>query len=229
MTTAPTATQIDTTQSIAPGSHVVGDHLGASVDIYGCNAVVNLSVGSVILVGAGTIDAKIQESDDDTVFTDWSGGAFDQVSGDSDYTVYELAYTGSKRYIRTVATVSVGACDFSTEIIRLTVAAATTSVGTFAQQILDDLDVFINSDEFAVVATYTPTSGSATTFSVLFDRDALSDMGMIANRYTCEAKTSDVLSAVPGETMQIAGVTYKIKEPPHHTATGTSILELSID
>lgn len=229
MTTAPTSTQIDTTQSIPPGAHVVGEHIGTSVDIQGCNAVVNLSVGSVVLVGAGTIDTKIQESDDNTTFTDWAGGAFDQVSGDSDFAVYELAYTGSKRYIRTVATVLVASCDFSIDILRMTVAAAGSSSTTFAQQLLDDLDVFINSDEFAVMATYTPTSGPATTFSVLFDREAMSDMGMIANRYYCEAKTSDVLTAAPDETLQISGVTYKIKEPPQHTATGTTILELSID
>lgn len=229
MATAPTSEQIDTTQSIAPGSHAIGDHVGSSVDIQGCNAVVNMSVGSVVLVGAGTIDAKIQESDDDTVFTDWSGGAFDQVSGDSDFAVYELAYGGSKRYVRVVATVAVGTCDFSASIIRMTAPAAGGSSGTFAQQLLDDLDVFLNADEFAVSATYTPSGGAASVISVLFDKEAAPEFGMIAHRYYCEVKTSDVLTAAPDDTLVIAGVTYKIKEPPHHTATGTSILELSID
>ena len=78
-------------------------------------------------------------------------------------------------------------------------------------------------------ATITPESPVPVTIKVIYNKeyDALSNVGGF--RYLCLAKTADVLSAKPGETMVINSVTYKIKEPPHHTGDGTSELELSID
>lgn len=106
----------------------------------------------------------------------------------------------------------------------------TSSTPSFAQSLIDDLDVFFDpSGGFAVTAVYTPAGGAARNINVIFDKDAMPELEMIANRLYCEAKTSDVIAAAPGETIQIAGVTYKIKEPPHHTATGTSTIELTID
>lgn len=140
--------QVDTTISIAPGSHAIAadytTHIGTAVDVLGYNAVVNLVVGSVVLVGAGTIDVKIQESDEGVIFNDWTGGAFTQVNGDTDYAVYEKAYTGTKQYIRTVAQVLVGACDFSTEIVRYTSITASedtllNSIITAAREQVEDI------------------------------------------------------------------------------------------
>ena len=100
----------------------------------------------------------------------------------------------------------------------------------FAQQLIDDLDIFFDpTGGFAVTAVYTPAGGTPRNINILFDKEAMPEMGMIANRIYCEAKTSDVIVSAPGDTIQIAGVTYKIKEPPHHTAAGTSLLELTID
>ena len=66
---------------------------------------------------SATLDVKIQESDDDVTYTDVTGGAFTQVTTANDNATYEKAYTGIKQYIRTVATVAVDTCAFSTNIV----------------------------------------------------------------------------------------------------------------
>lgn len=115
------ASNIDTTQSILPGSHAVADnyttHVGAGVNVLGYTAIVNLNAGTV--GASGTVDAKIQESDDNITYTDWATGAFTQVTSANDNDTQEKAYTGTKAYIRTVAKVLVAACEFGTEVIRL--------------------------------------------------------------------------------------------------------------
>lgn len=117
------ADNIDTTQSIAPGSKAISaggayTHVGAGVSVLGYTALVNLISGTN---GAtGTVDVKIQESDDNITYTDWSGGAFTQVTTANDEATYEKSYTGTRRYIRTVAKVLLAACDFGTTVIRLT-------------------------------------------------------------------------------------------------------------
>lgn len=106
---------IDTTQSIAPGTYDIGEHAGASIDVFGKSAIVNLGTGAVGI--GGKIDCKLQESDDNETFTDWTGGEFDQVTAINDERVHELQYTGSKQYIRPVATVSGAACLLSADVI----------------------------------------------------------------------------------------------------------------
>lgn len=96
--------------------------IGTGVDVLGKTAVVNLNAGTV---GAGgTVEAKIQESDDNTTFTDWTGGAFTLVNAANDNAIQEKAYTGAKQYIRTVARILVAACEFGADVI---VNAATTA------------------------------------------------------------------------------------------------------
>lgn len=113
------ASNIDETQSIAPGSHIVTVGyalLGTAVDVLGYSAIVSLQAGTN---GAtGTLDVKIQESDDNVTFTDWTGGAFTQVTTANDNDTFEKEYTGTKKYIRTVAKVLLAACEFGTTIIR---------------------------------------------------------------------------------------------------------------
>ena len=115
------ADNIDETQSIAPGAHVIAaaySLIGAAVEVLGHTAVMDLISGTN---GAtGIVDVKIQESDDDVTYTDWTGGAFAQITTANDNATYEIAYTGVKRYIRTVVTVALATCDFSTTVIRLT-------------------------------------------------------------------------------------------------------------
>lgn len=115
------ATALTTAQSILPGSHAIADnyttHAGASVSVLGKTAIVNLNSGTV---GAGgTVDAKIQESNDNTTWTDWTGGAFTQVTAANGNAIQEKQYTGTKAYIRVVAKVLVAACEFGADILTI--------------------------------------------------------------------------------------------------------------
>jgi uncharacterized phiE125 gp8 family phage protein len=89
--------------------------IGFAVEVLGKTAVVNLNAGTV---GAGgTVDAKIQESDDGTTYTDVTSGAFTQVTAANDNAIQEKAYTGTKRYIRVASKVLVAACEFGVDVI----------------------------------------------------------------------------------------------------------------
>lgn len=118
------ADNIGETQSIAPGSHAIANdyitHVGAAIEVIGYQAVVLLQSGTN---GAtGTVDCKVQESDDAITWVDWST-AFTQVTTANDNTTYKKAYTGTKRYIRTVAKVLLAACEFGTAVLRLSPTA----------------------------------------------------------------------------------------------------------
>lgn len=106
------------TQSMAYGSHAVVTaytHLGAAVSVIGKQAEVLLHCGTN---GAtGTNDTKIQESDDNATWNDWTGGAFTQVTTANDNADYKKAYTGTKAYIRTASKVLLAACEFGTSIL----------------------------------------------------------------------------------------------------------------
>ena len=117
------ADNLESIQSITPGSHAIADnfttHVGASIEVFGYQAVVNLISGTN---GAtGTVDVKIQESDDEITWADWY--SFTQVTEANDNATYEKAYTGTKRYIRTVAKVLLAACEFGTEVLRYAVTS----------------------------------------------------------------------------------------------------------
>lgn len=113
------AENVDVTQSIAPGSHAitVGYTLvGAALEVLGYSAIVSFQSGTN--GENGTVDVKIQESDDGTTYTDWVGGAFTQVTTANDNATYEKEYTGGKRYIKVLAQVLLAACEFGVSIIR---------------------------------------------------------------------------------------------------------------
>lgn len=95
---------------------------------------------------------------------------------------------------------------------------------TLAADILTDLDVFLNSDEFAVSATF-----GATTTKVLLDKEDGNLLGMDGTRITIQGKTSVFSTAKPGDAITVAGTSYKVKNPPFHGTDGMSIIELSID
>jgi len=105
--------------SIAPGAHVIAaaySLVGTGIDVSGYDVLVNLVSGTN---GTnGTVDVKIQESQDNTNWSDWTGGAFTQVTEANDNAVQEKAYTGAYRYIRVKATVAVATCDFSVEVMK---------------------------------------------------------------------------------------------------------------
>lgn len=139
---------------IAAGSHpVVTDYtlLGAANDVLGHAAVVFLQP---INNGAGgTVDVKIQESDDgSTAWTDWTGGAFTQITEANDTVIQEKQYTGLKRYIRTVAKTLVAACEFGTLIM------ISEPISTEDDDITDDITtarIAVESDSRRALITQT--------------------------------------------------------------------------
>lgn len=113
------ADHITSVQSIAPGAHVIAatySLLGTSVEVLGYSVVVQLESGTNGT--GGTVDVKLQESDSGSTWTDVTSGAFTQVTTANDNATYEKAYTGTKRYLRVVATVGTATCDFGVSIIK---------------------------------------------------------------------------------------------------------------
>jgi len=111
------AGNIESTQSIAPGSHTttVGYALvGTGVSVAGKQAIVFLESGTN--TATGTVDVKIQEYNG-TTWADWTGGAFTQVTTANDNATYEKAYTGTASQIRVVAQVLLAACEFGVSIL----------------------------------------------------------------------------------------------------------------
>lgn len=108
------------TQCLAFGSKAIANnyttHVGTGVDVLGKEAVVEVHHGTN--GDTGTVDTKIQEADAQAgPYTDWTGGAFTQVTTANDNTDYKKAYTGSKQFIRTASKVLLAACEFGTSIL----------------------------------------------------------------------------------------------------------------
>jgi uncharacterized phiE125 gp8 family phage protein len=192
------ADNITETQDIAPGSHAIAadytTHVGASAYVYGYGAIVLLNSGTNGV--GGTVDCKIQESDDGVTFTDWSDGAFTQVTEANDNAIQEIEYTGSKYYIRCVAQVLVAACVFGTTIVTISPTSSEDALLTdliqAAREQVEDitrralltqtwdyyLDAFPQSNSFKIPfgnlqsvthVKYTDSDGDQTTMTVSTD------------------------------------------------------------
>jgi uncharacterized phiE125 gp8 family phage protein len=90
--------------------------LGAHADVLGYSAIAILDSGTN--AATGTVDAKIQESDDHVTWNDWTGGGFTQVTTANDNTIQKIAYTGNEQYIRVVAKVLLAACEFGVSVVK---------------------------------------------------------------------------------------------------------------
>jgi uncharacterized phiE125 gp8 family phage protein len=104
---------VTTSQSIAPGTYTATAYTGTAVDVLGLVAMATLNYATC----AGTITAKMQESDDNVTWYDYAN--FEVVTSTNDNTVQELAYSGVKQYIRILAVVT-GTCSFSADIVTKT-------------------------------------------------------------------------------------------------------------
>jgi uncharacterized phiE125 gp8 family phage protein len=109
------ADDVVTYQSLVPASRAANTYTGTAVDVLGKTAIVNLNSGTN--QATGTVDAHIEESDDNIAFTDWTGGTFTQVTTANDNAVQEKQYTGTKQYIRVVAVVATAACEFGVDVV----------------------------------------------------------------------------------------------------------------
>lgn len=94
---------------------------GTGIDTQGYNdAMVILEVGAVSGTSP-TLDVKIQESDDNSTFTDVSGATFTQVTASNSSQVLRLSSLNvtRSRYVRAVATIggTSPSYDFSCEVL----------------------------------------------------------------------------------------------------------------
>jgi len=105
-------------QSIAPGAHVIAAAFslqGSAVTVTGYTASVYLDAGTC--GASGTVDVRVEESNNGTTWTAVTGGTFTQVTEANDNAVYEYEYTGNYTYIRAAATVAVATCSFGVNVV----------------------------------------------------------------------------------------------------------------
>jgi hypothetical protein len=77
----------------------------------------------------------------------------------------------------------------------------------------EDLDAFLDDDDFAYAATFTPTSGSAGTKNVIFDEAYLQSLGVGGGNPQAVGKASDFPDGTTrGGTLLIGSTTYTIQE-----------------
>jgi uncharacterized phiE125 gp8 family phage protein len=75
------------------------------------------SLQPVAVSAGGTLDVTIQESLDNTTFTDWSGSAFTQITTSNATTYQELEYTGYYPYTRAKYTIVSAQASFTINVI----------------------------------------------------------------------------------------------------------------
>lgn len=105
MTSAVLSRAISFVQSLAAAARVNGTANGASADLAGFeSAVSTLCVG---VVTDGTHVPKLQESSDNSAWTDVAAGDLDGAFANlASNTAQKVGYKGAKRYIRVVVTTS---------------------------------------------------------------------------------------------------------------------------
>jgi len=112
------ASDVSESPSIYAGSYTTAASYsleGTAVSIVGYSTLVVLNSGT--LSTTATLDVKIQESDDDSTYSDWSGSAFTQVTPANDNAIQEIEYTGNKAYIKPVATIAGATASFAVTVI----------------------------------------------------------------------------------------------------------------
>ncbi len=118
------ADNLTTVQTIAPGAHVVAPLYslkGVGVPVSGYNVVVNLVAGTNGT--GGTVDVKLQQSEDDVDahYSDVPAAdftAFAQVTEATDNDTFESEYKGRYAYIRMLGQVANATCSFGVNVIK---------------------------------------------------------------------------------------------------------------
>jgi len=140
------ADNLTVAHSIMAGDHVVAADYsleGASIDVLGSDVLVIFGAGT--FGAGGSVDVKLQHSEDEVEWSDVTGGAFAQVTEANDEATYELAYSGGKQYLRAVATVAGATCDFGVYVIeRAPAAIEDTLIGGFIEAAREYCEGFQN-------------------------------------------------------------------------------------
>ena len=88
---------------------------GTGVAVSGKKCLVVLE--PIAVSAGGTVDVKIQESLDNSTYTDWTGGAFTQVTTATGTTYQEKEYTGDYPYIRVVYDIAGAQANFAVNFV----------------------------------------------------------------------------------------------------------------
>lgn len=96
---------------------------------------------------------------------------------------------------------------------------------SLASQLSTDLNVFFDTDDFAVSGTYTPSGGSATVIKVILDQpfaavDPLTGVSIDTHDFEAICRYSDVSAAGPGATVVISETTYYVTNQPQRMSDG---------
>ena len=105
---------------------------GTGADVLGNRALVVLD--SYVNSAGATLNCKIRESDDNVTYTDWTGGAFTQVTTANDTAVQQIEYTGTRQYINVYVTVAVAQANFAVTIQEITPYS---TEDTYAQYLIE--------------------------------------------------------------------------------------------
>jgi hypothetical protein len=141
---------------IGPGEQAISTVNGAGINVQGVDeCLVHLILGTITT--SGTVDVKVQHSDDNSTFSDITGAVFNQkteAGGDSDdHWVGRIDLTGAKKYIRIVSVVAVAVADICVVVDLILgpgTGAGTVNPPTAAQSQKDVPVGQINTVEFNV-------------------------------------------------------------------------------
>lgn len=96
----------------------------------------------------------------------------------------------------------------------------------------EDLDTFLNADEFATTVTLRLQSGEVRQFNAVFDdpylNAELGEYELDTNRPRLTCKESDVLGVTRGDVVEIDGKTYDVLTGPQPDGTGMAMLEMAL-
>jgi len=87
--------------------------------------------------------------------------------------------------------------------------------------LVEDLTVFLNTDDFAVEATW-----NATTVNVIFDAPYSQNLDIAGSNPSILVAAADMPGAAIGDAVVVNGTNYQIAEPPQPDGTGMVRIEL---
>lgn len=95
----------------------------------------------------------------------------------------------------------------------------------------DDLEAFVNPDDFAVAVLVTRQDGTVLTFSGIFDEPYLNaqigeyEADTARPRVTCRA--SEVQGVRRGDTVRVDGRNFDVLSTPQFDGTGMAVLDMA--
>ena len=96
----------------------------------------------------------------------------------------------------------------------------------------EDLDVFLNVDEFAVTATVRLQAGGTRAVRGIFDdpylNAELGEYEFDTNRPRLTCKERDVLGVLRGDVVEIDGKVYDVLSSANSDGTGMAVLEMAL-